>query len=265
MKKIVYKNLYSLLSAISGKINNRYINHCKIAVGTTLLLLTSGCQTPKKGNQTEDSKDSLYADSIENKQTIEADMLCYEPAINTDTTSVPPLPPTITLPPDALNDMNCYIIVEEDPIFAEDSIEIENPIIEGEPIVIIDPVVTCYLPIVVTDSILITATDENKIYEVTEQMPEFPGGTSELIKFLGKNVYYPETHVESNIKGRIIIRVIIEKDGSVTNPQILRGIDTEFDKMALEVVSKMPKFKPGIHNGEPVRVRYVFPISINPR
>lgn len=234
MKKIIYQSLYKLLSAISAKINNRYLNRYKIAIGTTLLLLTSGCQSAKKNDKNEDNKDSVYTDSIQNET--EGDILCYQ-------------------------------IIEEPDILFEEEKSLPPPLspvldisdVPLDPVTIVD----CYVPAVIEDSIPTDGTDENEILIVAEQMPEFPGGVSELMKFIAQNLHYPENLGDISVQGRIIMRVVIEKDGSITNPEILRGLHPDFDKAALEVVNKIPHFKPGIHRGEPVRVRYVFPVSIN--
>lgn len=228
MKKVVYKGLYKLLSVITGKINNQYINHCKIAIGTTLLLLTSGCQTPKKNNKTEDSnKDTVYTDSIQPQTVIDEDILCYESTVVEDSVEavVPPPPPP---PP---------IITMDDSIY---------------------DIITCYIGVYEEDTITV---DPNQIYEITEKMPEFPGGSKELLEFIKKNVYFPEEYGDICIQGRAVVQFVVEKDGSVSNAQIIRGIDPKLDEIALEVVNKLPNFEPGMQNNEPVRVKYVVPVT----
>jgi len=225
MKKVVYQSLYKLLSALSGKINNRYINHYKVAIGTTLLLITSGCHTPKKNNKTEDDKDSIkdsiYTDTIQNIDM--GDILCYEIAIqDTIETEVPP-PPSPT------------VVIDEP-----------------------EPIITCYVPIYEEDPLPV---DTNEVYIVAEHMPEFPGGTQELMEFIKKNIYYPEEYGDIDIQGRVIAQFIVEKDGSVSDPQIIRGIDPKLDKIALEIINKLPNFTPATQNGERVRVKYTIPVT----
>ena len=103
-------------------------------------------------------------------------------------------------------------------------------------------------------------SDMVDVYTIVEQMPEFPGGEAELIHFISKNINYPQEAKEKGIQGRVFIGFVIEKDGSVSNVRNLRGVDSELDAEAIRVVKSMPKWKPGKHNGEFVRVSYQIPI-----
>ena len=102
--------------------------------------------------------------------------------------------------------------------------------------------------------------DENGLHQVCEEMPEFPGGMRECMNWLGKNVNYPATAQEKGIQGRVIIQFVVERDGSITEPKVVRGVDPDLDKEALRVVSAMPNWKPGKHKGEVVRVKYTLPV-----
>ena len=102
--------------------------------------------------------------------------------------------------------------------------------------------------------------DENGIHQVCEEMPEFPGGMRECMNWLGKNVNYPATAQEKGIQGRVIIQFVVERDGSITEPKVVRGVNPDLDKEALRVVSAMPNWKPGKHKGEVVRVKYTLPV-----
>ena len=102
--------------------------------------------------------------------------------------------------------------------------------------------------------------DENGIHQVCEEMPEFPGGMRECMNWLSKNVNYPATAQEKGIQGRVIIQFVVERDGSITEPKVVRGVDPDLDKEALRVVSAMPNWKPGKHKGEVVRVKYTLPV-----
>ena len=101
---------------------------------------------------------------------------------------------------------------------------------------------------------------ENEIYQIVEQMPEFPGGEAELFHYISKNIHYPQKAREKGIQGRVFIGFIVEKDGSISNVRNLRGVDSELDAEAIRVVESMPRWKPGMHRGEPVRVSYQIPI-----
>lgn len=101
---------------------------------------------------------------------------------------------------------------------------------------------------------------ELDVYQIVEQMPEFPGGEAELFHYISKNIHYPQEAKEKGIQGRVFIGFVIEKDGSVSNIRNLRGVDSELDAEAIRVVESMPRWKPGMHRGEPVRVSYQIPI-----
>ena len=102
--------------------------------------------------------------------------------------------------------------------------------------------------------------DENGIHMVCEEMPEFPGGMRECMNFLGKNVKYPATAQEKGIQGRVIVQFVVNRDGSIVEPKVVRGVDPELDAEALRVISIMPKWKPGKQKGEAVRVKYTIPV-----
>lgn len=105
--------------------------------------------------------------------------------------------------------------------------------------------------------------DANGIYTIVEEMPEFPGGIKACLKFISENLQYPTTAHEKGIMGRVIIQCIIEEDGSVSNPKVVRSVDEELDKEAMRVIGAMPKWTPGKMKGEPVRCKYSLPITFN--
>ena len=105
-----------------------------------------------------------------------------------------------------------------------------------------------------------TATDD-KVYEVCEQMPIFEGGDAALLKYLGENLKLPEEDQERGMQGRMVVGFIVEKDGSLTNVKVLRHVDIALDAEALRVVKGMPKWIPGCHDGQLVRVEYNVPVS----
>ena len=99
-----------------------------------------------------------------------------------------------------------------------------------------------------------------KVYDIVEQMPSFPGGPAELMKWLSSHVQYPAIAIESCIQGTVIVAFIVEPDGSVSNAKLVRSIDPCIDQEALRVVRQMPKWKPGKQNGAAVRVKYNVPV-----
>lgn len=102
---------------------------------------------------------------------------------------------------------------------------------------------------------------EEEIFQVVEEMPSFPGGMGELMKFLGNNIKYPAVAQENGIQGRVIIQFVVEKDGSVANPVVVKGVDPALDKEALRVVKSMPNWTPGKQRGKAVRVKYTVPVT----
>ena len=106
-----------------------------------------------------------------------------------------------------------------------------------------------------------TATDD-KVYEVCEQMPIFEGGDAALLKYLRENLKYPDNTKDRGVQGRVVIGFIVEKDGSLTDVKVLRPVDIDLDAEVLRLVKGMPKWIPGRHNGQRVRVKYLLPIHI---
>lgn len=102
---------------------------------------------------------------------------------------------------------------------------------------------------------------EKRVFDVVEKMPEFPGGSAGLMKWLSDNVKYPAKAEESGIQGRVVCTFVIERDGSVTDVRVARSIDPLLDNEAVRVLSKMPKWNPGTQGGKPVRVKYTVPVT----
>ena len=103
--------------------------------------------------------------------------------------------------------------------------------------------------------------EENKVFDVVEQMPSFPGGTAALMAYLQKAIKYPPVAEENGIQGRVICTFVVERDGSVTDVRIAKSVDPSLDKEAQRVVSAMPKWIPGKQNGQSVRVKYTLPVT----
>jgi protein TonB len=107
----------------------------------------------------------------------------------------------------------------------------------------------------------VKVSDDEAIFFVVEVQPEFPGGMDSMYAFIQKNLIYPEKAKAEGIEGRVFITFTIEKDGSVSNVKILRGIGGGCDEAVKEVIEKMPKWKPGTQRGKPVRVQFNLPIK----
>jgi protein TonB len=141
------------------------------------------------------------------------------------------------------------INVVEDDVEVEDDIEIDIDFDEDEEMDTFE--------FVVEDEEI----EEEQIFLVVENMPEFPGGEASMYKFIGKNIEYPRMAKESGISGRVFVTFVVERDGSVTDVQILRGIGGGCDEEAVRVIKKMPKWSAGKQRGKPVRVQYRMPIK----
>ncbi len=103
--------------------------------------------------------------------------------------------------------------------------------------------------------------EEQQIFQVVENMPEFPGGRAALMKYLASNIKYPPYAKEAGIQGRVFINFVVERDGSITAVKVLRGIGGGCDEEAVRVVKAMPKWKPGMQRGKPVRVSFNLPVK----
>lgn len=101
---------------------------------------------------------------------------------------------------------------------------------------------------------------EEEIFVAVEQLAEFPGGQAALMKWLSQNVRYPETAQQNDVQGRVIVKFVVEKDGSIGTATILKGVDKDLDREALRVVKKMPKWQPGKNNGVAVRSYFNLPV-----
>lgn len=105
------------------------------------------------------------------------------------------------------------------------------------------------------------ANDDNLPYEIVETMPEFPGGNVALMKFLSTNIKYPQNAVKNRVQGRVVVQFVVDKNGNVIKPSVVRPVDSELDAEALRVMSLMPTWIPGKQKGKNVSVRYTVPIS----
>ena len=143
----------------------------------------------------------------------------------------PPPPPP---PPEVIE------IVEDD-VVIEDEIEIEDT--ESD------------------EDLEIVEEDDEEVFMVVENMPEFPGGDLGLMKYIQKNVKYPPIAKEYNITGKVYISFVVDKSGSVTDVKVVRGVDKNLDAEAVRVIKSLPKYKPGKQRGKAVKVMFTVPIN----
>ena len=102
--------------------------------------------------------------------------------------------------------------------------------------------------------------EENKVFDIVQQQPLFPGGPAALMKYLSENTKYPVVAQENGVQGRVTVQFVVEKDGSISDVHVLRGVDPSLDKEAVRVVKSMPRWTPGKQNGITVRVNYRVPV-----
>ena len=103
--------------------------------------------------------------------------------------------------------------------------------------------------------------EETKVFDVVEEMPQFPGGQAALLEYLAKNIKYPVVAEENGVQGRVIVTFVVERDGSITDVKVVKSVDPSLDKEAARVVKSMPHWIPGKQNGSAVRVKYTVPVT----
>ena len=156
---------------------------------------------------------------------------------------------TVPPPPQAVSQAEVLNIVEDDAEIEETTI-----VSNEDQAVFVD--ISDDVPIVVEEP-----EEEQTVFQVVENMPEFPGGTQKLLEYLKKNIKYPTICQEQGIQGRVVVQFVVNKDGSIVDPEVIKPINPYLDKEALRVVSTMPKWKPGEQRGKPVRVKFTLPVQ----
>lgn len=100
-----------------------------------------------------------------------------------------------------------------------------------------------------------------KVFDVVEEQPSFPGGQGALISWLAENIKYPVEAAKAGIQGRVIVQFVVTATGSIADVKVVRGVEPSLDKEAVRVISSMPKWTPGKQNGTAVNVRYTYPVT----
>ncbi len=157
----------------------------------------------------------------------------------------PPPPPP---PPKVVEVLN---IVDDD-VEIEDELQIDDTEADDETMIDVKPV------IVAAEE---EEEEDTQVFFIVEDMPEFPGGDLALRKYIANAIKYPVIAQENGIQGKVYVTFVVDKDGSVSDARIARGVDPSLDKEALRVVNALPKWKPGKQRGKPVRVSYTVPIN----
>ena len=107
----------------------------------------------------------------------------------------------------------------------------------------------------------VVAQKNQQVFDVVEQMPEYPGGMQALFEYLSQNVKYPEDAEKQKVEGRVIATFVVETDGSISNVEVVKPAFPSLDAEAVRVLSGMPKWAPGMQSGKVVRVKYTVPIN----
>lgn len=109
----------------------------------------------------------------------------------------------------------------------------------------------------------VVSQKNDKVFDVVEQMPEYPGGMQALFEFLKQNIKYPEDAQKQKVEGRVLAKFVVETDGSISNIEVVKHAFPSLDAEAERVIQSMPKWMPGKQKGQPVRVKFVLPVSFN--
>ncbi len=182
-----------------------------------------------------------YAYNPQSDFNIESNIVIEEDEELPDVTKQKELPPPPKIPP--------KVKVGED----EEEIEDDQPEIED-------------VEIEETDTVDIEVEEEEPVQEeqifiVVEESPQFPGGIQKMYEYIQKNIRYPRMEKEAGIQGRVFVTFVVEKDGSITDVRVLKGVTEGLNKEAVRVIKSMPRWKPGKQRGRPVRVRVNLPIN----
>ena len=205
-----------------------------IVVGLAVLFVAFEWGTQEKTIQ----KDEGIADIIAEE---EIDITRQE-----ETPPPPPPPPPVEQVAEVLN-------------VVEDDVEVENTDLLSSEDNQAEAQTQTYVPPVV--KVEEEEESSQQIFMVVEEMPEFPGGQAALMSFIAKSIKYPVVAQENGIQGRVTCSFVVNKDGSIVDAEVIRGIDPSLDKEALRVINTMPKWKPGKQRGKPVRVKFTVPIN----
>ena len=176
---------------------------------------------------------------------VDRDFLIEEEIDIQQTTQETPPPP----PPPAVQEVEILNVVDDD--VKTESVEIKTEDDKDVEVVIAPPV-----------EAPVEEEEEEVIFVVVESMPEFPGGQQAMMRYIADNIKYPVIAQENGIQGRVICQFVVEKDGKVSDIQVVRSSgEASLDKEAQRVINSMPKWKPGKQRGKPVRVKYTLPVN----
>lgn len=238
-----------------GAYDNRrsYSKHVLLAAIFTILSAALVLAYPKIAEWLKGQDDEKV---VELKSVKYTDLAPPPPIQNT------PPPPQVNIPPPVKTIIK-YLppkvtdkeIIEEEPMptieeVKQNDVGAEN--VEGTGEVIFDEPV---------QEVVAESNDDDKIFTVVEQPAEYPGGLEAMYKYLQKNVKYPASARRMGVEGSVFVSFVVDREGKISDPQIVKGISADCDKEAIRVVSTMPPWKPGKQNGRAVKSRFVLPIK----
>lgn len=158
----------------------------------------------------------------------------------------------IQLPPPPPPQVIEFISIVDDDIIIDDELRIEDSEADNQTIIDIIAMVGTQAE---------KEEEETVIFNIVENMPEFPGGEAALRAFIAKNTDYPRIARDNGIQGKVYVTFVVERDGSVSNTRVTTRVHSSLDNEALRVINSLPKWKPGTQGGRPVRVLYTVPIN----
>jgi protein TonB len=200
----------------------------------------------------------LNAKANENRaKRAEREVTVTMQAMDAPQDQVAPPPPPPPPPADVVQQARYVPPVVVDSVKPEDEVQLMTA---DEAEVAVQNTEVVDVPVEVKEEVQ-EAEPEEVPFVVVEEMPMFPGGDAELLKYIGENTIYPEVAKENNIQGRVIVRFCVTAKGGVSQVSVLKGVDPELDKEAIRVVNTLPPFKPGKQGGKPVPVWYMVPIT----
>ena len=122
----------------------------------------------------------------------------------------------------------------------------------------------CSLTTVLAQKTVVSQKDQKEEpFNVVEDMPAFPGGMEAMSQFISSNIKYPADAKKQKVDGRVLVKFVVEKDGSITEVKVIKPAFPSLDAEAIRVVKAMPKWKPGYQNGQAVRVQFAMPINFS--
>jgi periplasmic protein TonB len=230
------------------KLRKRYNTNLIISVLIGIVVLSTAVITPYLNAKALESRTKKAERQVE--ITLEN--------LDTPTETVAPPPPPPPPPADVVQQAKYVPPVVVDSIKPEDNVQLmtaDQASVEVRNEEVVEIVAE------VQEEVQEEEVAEAAPFVVVEEMPMFPGGDAELLRYIAENTVYPEIAKENNIQGRVIVRFCVTSKGGVNQVSILKGVDPELDKEAIRVVNTLPPFKPGKQGGKPVPVWYMVPIT----